>query len=62
VSGTVHSGDELIGEAEIFFAHVGPDQIRALTGSDHFVFTGNLQKMLGLAKAAMKTGPDAPTP
>ncbi|HVK10415.1 MAG TPA: 3-hydroxyacyl-ACP dehydratase FabZ family protein [Gemmataceae bacterium] len=54
VSGTVHVGDELIGEAEIFFAHVDPAMTKELTGSDNFVFTGNLQKMLGLAKAAAK--------
>jgi len=60
VSGTVHVGDELIGEAEIFFAHVEPDQVKALTGSDNFVFTGNLQKMLGLARAAAKSA--APVP
>jgi len=46
--------DRLIAEAEIFFAHVEPDQLKDLTGSDNFVFTGNLQKMLGLAKAAAK--------
>ena len=54
VSGKVHSGDELIAEAEIFFAHVGPTQMKELTGADNFVFTGNLQKMLGAAKAATK--------
>jgi 3-hydroxyacyl-[acyl-carrier-protein] dehydratase len=54
VAGTVHVGDELIAEAEIFFAHVEPSQLRELTGQDNFVFTGNLQKMLGLAKAAAK--------
>jgi 3-hydroxyacyl-[acyl-carrier-protein] dehydratase len=52
VSGTVHAGDELIAEAEIFFAHVEPDLFRELTGSDNFVFTGNLKNMVGLAKAA----------
>jgi 3-hydroxyacyl-[acyl-carrier-protein] dehydratase len=57
VSGTVHAGDELIAEAEIFFAHVEPDQVKQLTGSDNFVFTGNLHKLLGLAKAAAKRGP-----
>ena len=55
VSGTVHVGDEQIGEAEIFFAHVDPAMTKELMGSDNFVFTGNLQKMLGLAKAAAKT-------
>jgi 3-hydroxyacyl-[acyl-carrier-protein] dehydratase len=54
VFGTVHVGDELIGEAEIFFAHVEPDQLKELTGSDNFVFSGNLKNLLGLAKAAAK--------
>jgi 3-hydroxyacyl-[acyl-carrier-protein] dehydratase len=60
VSGTVHVGDEQIGEAEIFFAHVGPEQLKELTGSDNFVFTGNLQKMVGLAKAATQKGTPPP--
>lgn len=58
ISGTIHVGEELIGEAEIFFAHVDPTQAKDLLGDDNFVFTGQLQKMLGLAKAA-KTPPDA---
>jgi 3-hydroxyacyl-[acyl-carrier-protein] dehydratase len=58
VSGTIHAGEEQIGEAEIFFAHVEPEQLKELTGSENFVFTGNLQKMVGLAKAAAKP----PTP
>ena len=62
VNGAVHVGDELIGEAEIFFAHVGPEQLKALTGADNFVFTGNLQKMLGLAKAAAKKAEPAAAP
>jgi len=53
VAGTVHSGEELIGEAEIFFAHVEPDQFSKLTGSaENFVFTGNLKGMVALAKQA----------
>jgi 3-hydroxyacyl-[acyl-carrier-protein] dehydratase len=55
VAGTVHVGDELVGEAEIFFAHVEADQFKQLTGtSDNFVFTGNLKNMVGLAKATAK--------
>ena len=51
VAGTVHVGDELIGEAEVFFAHVEPAQFQALTGSsENFVFTGNLKNMVQLAK------------
>jgi 3-hydroxyacyl-[acyl-carrier-protein] dehydratase len=56
VAGTVRVGDELIAEAEIFFAHVDPSQAKDLLGTDNFVFTGSLQKMLGLAKAAAKAG------
>ena len=55
VSGTVHAGEELIAQAEIFFAHVDPSQTKDLLGTDNFVFTGNLQRMLGLAKAAAKS-------
>jgi 3-hydroxyacyl-[acyl-carrier-protein] dehydratase len=62
VSGTVHAGDELIGEAEIFFAHVDPSQTKDLLGEDNFVFTGQLQKMLGLAKAASKTASQSADP
>jgi len=54
VAGTVRVGDELIAEAEIFFAHVDPSQAKDLLGTDNFVFTGTLQKMLGLAKAAAR--------
>ena len=55
VSGTVHAGEDLIAQAEIFFAHVDPSQAKDLLGTDNFVFTGNLQRMLGLAKAAAKS-------
>jgi len=54
VAGTVHAGDELIAEAEIFFAHVPPEQFKELTGTDNFVFSGNLKNLLGLARAASK--------
>ncbi len=62
VSGTVHVGAELIGEAEIFFAHVDPSQTKDLLGEENFVFTGQLQKMLGLAKAASKTAAQSADP
>ena len=56
VAGTIHVGDELIAEAEVFFAHVEPEQFQALTGSkENFVFTGNLKSMVGLAKASAKS-------
>lgn len=53
VSGAVHVGEELIAEAEIFFAHVEPEQFQKLTGSkENFVFTGNLKHMIAMAKNA----------
>ncbi|MFO0935097.1 MAG: 3-hydroxyacyl-ACP dehydratase FabZ family protein [Gemmataceae bacterium] len=48
VSGTVSVGEERIGEAEIFFAHVSADQARELFGETNFVFDGNLKAILGL--------------
>jgi len=54
VAGTVQVGDELIAEAEIFFAHVEPEQFQKLTGtSENFVFTGNLKHMIAMAKKAV---------
>src|SRR5262245_23931881 len=54
VGGKISVGDELIGEAEIFFAHL--DQARTPPQlSDHnFVFGGELKQLLGLAKAGKK--------
>ncbi len=49
VGGKIRAGDVLVGEAEIFFAHL--DQARTPPQlSDHnFVFSGELKQLLGLA-------------
>lgn len=50
VSGTVHSGSELVAEAEIMFAHLDQSRSQQVFGDQNFVFTGELKKLLGLAK------------
>jgi 3-hydroxyacyl-[acyl-carrier-protein] dehydratase len=55
VSGKVHVGNELIVEAEIFFAHLDQARSGAIFGDRNFVFSGELKNLLGLAKAATKT-------
>jgi len=62
ISGTVRVGDEVIGEAEIFFAHVDTSQLKDLTGGENFVFTGHLHKMVNQAKAASKAAAQAAPP
>jgi 3-hydroxyacyl-[acyl-carrier-protein] dehydratase len=41
---------ELIGEAEIFFAHLDQARSQQIFGDHNFVFSGELKHMLGLAK------------
>ena len=41
---------QLIGEAEIFFAHLDQARSQQLFGDHNFVFSGELKHMLGLAK------------
>ena len=55
VKGTIHSGNELIAEAEIFFAHLDQARSGAIFGDRNFVFSGELKNLLGLARAAAKT-------
>ena len=43
--------DELVAEAEIFFAHLDQARSQQLFGDHNFVFSGELKHMLGLAKA-----------
>jgi 3-hydroxyacyl-[acyl-carrier-protein] dehydratase len=40
----------LVAEAEIFFAHLDQSRSRQLFGDHNFVFSGELKKVLGLAK------------
>lgn len=52
IAGRVLVGDELIGEAEIFFAHLDKSRSQQLFGDHNFVFSGELKHLLGLARVA----------
>lgn len=58
VRGRVTSNEELIGEAEIFFAHLDQARSHKVFGDRNFVFSGELKHLLGLARAHT-TGKDA---
>jgi 3-hydroxyacyl-[acyl-carrier-protein] dehydratase len=45
-------GEEVLGEAEMFFAHLDQARSRQLFGDHNFVFSGELKHMLGLARVA----------
>jgi 3-hydroxyacyl-[acyl-carrier-protein] dehydratase len=50
VEGRAQVGEELVAEAEIFFAHLDQSRSQELFGDHNFVFSGELKHMLGLAK------------
>jgi len=50
VLGRVTSGDALVAEADIFFAHLDQARSQQLFGEHNFVFSGELKHMLGLVK------------
>jgi 3-hydroxyacyl-[acyl-carrier-protein] dehydratase len=52
IAGRVLAGGEVIGEAEIYFAHLDQARSKELFGETNFVFSGELKNMLGLARAA----------
>lgn len=52
IAGKIHAGNELIAEAEIFFAHLDKARSGAIFGDRNFVFSGELKNLLGLARAA----------
>jgi 3-hydroxyacyl-[acyl-carrier-protein] dehydratase len=52
VRGRVLADGALVGEAEIFFAHLDQSRSQQLFGDHNFVFSGELKHMLGLAKIA----------
>lgn len=60
VRGTVTCGDRKIGEAEIFFAHLDQSRSAQVFGDRNFVFSGELQHLLGLAKLAAAKPPELP--
>lgn len=50
VVGKVWSGTDLVGEAEIFFAHLDQARSKQLFGDQNFVFGGELKHLLGHAR------------
>src|SRR5438445_5358994 len=50
VHGRASINGELVVEAEIFFAHLDRSRSQQLFGEQNFVFTGELKRVLGLAK------------
>ena len=58
VAATAHSGSELVGEAEIMFAHVTAAQLPPGLPDTKFVFSGELTHLLNMAKAVAKTSAD----
>lgn len=54
VGGTVHNNTNLVGEAEIMFAHVSPSQLPPGLPDTKFVFSGELQHLLNQAAAVAR--------
>jgi 3-hydroxyacyl-[acyl-carrier-protein] dehydratase len=52
----------VIGEAEIFFAHLDRSRSQQLFGEHNFVFSGELKHLLGLAKATAQNAANKPAP
>jgi 3-hydroxyacyl-[acyl-carrier-protein] dehydratase len=50
VQGRVRVGDAVAVEAEIFFAHLDQNRSRQLFGDHNFVFSGELKRIVGLAR------------
>jgi 3-hydroxyacyl-[acyl-carrier-protein] dehydratase len=57
VSGRIACGADLVAEAEIFFAHLDQNRSQQVFGDHNFVFTGELEHLLGLAKLAAAQTP-----
>ena len=50
IKGHIHVGEELLADAEIFFAHLDQARSGAIFGDRNFVFSGELKNLLGLSK------------
>ena len=46
VAGRILSGDQLVAEAEIFFAHLDANRSRQIFGEGNFVFSGELKRVI----------------
>jgi 3-hydroxyacyl-[acyl-carrier-protein] dehydratase len=52
IKGRVTSHNDLIAEAEIFFAHLDQNRSSQIFGDHNFVFSGELKYLLGMAQRA----------
>jgi 3-hydroxyacyl-[acyl-carrier-protein] dehydratase len=59
VAGTAQSGNELVAEAEIMFAHVSAAQLPLGLPDTKFVFSGELTHLLKMAETVAKSAPGA---
>jgi 3-hydroxyacyl-[acyl-carrier-protein] dehydratase len=50
IQGKITCGNDLIVEAEIFFAHLDQNRSQQLFGDHNFVFSGELKHLIGTAK------------
>jgi 3-hydroxyacyl-[acyl-carrier-protein] dehydratase len=62
VAGTVTCGTDAVCDAEIFFAHLDQNRGKQMFGDHNFVFSGELQYLLGMAKLAAATPAGDPPP
>jgi len=53
----VTSGSELVAQAEIMFAHLDQARSAQMFGDQNFVFSGDLKKLLGLARVMKRETP-----
>ena len=60
VKGRVTSGQDLVAEAEIFFAHLDRNRSQQVFGDDNFVFSGELKHLIGTARLAPQLPPAQP--
>ncbi|MCU0703112.1 MAG: beta-hydroxyacyl-ACP dehydratase [Fimbriiglobus sp.] len=61
VRGTATCGGNPVCEVDIFFAHLDRNRAQQTFGDHNFVFTGEMQHLLGMARlAAAKTTPQLP--
>lgn len=63
VRGVVTCGTDAVGEVDIFFAHLDRNRTQQAFGEHNFVFTGEMEHLLGMARlAAAKPTPQLPAP
>ena len=60
VEGAVTADGRPLAEAEIFFAHLDRNRAQQAFGDHNFVFTGEMQHLLGMARLAAANTPKLP--